>query len=200
MGDAKRDVQFVDCTSKVDITVNIKQTENGNTTVRAGGINGGDTDNNVHIYFTDCCNEGDLDVQLQGRSAWAMVGGLQGDAGVDVNFYNCKNSGEIRGNGQASSGGVAVYAGGIVGRFLVSHELIQCENHGDVTAFADTKADDSVVGTFHSVAGGIIGYSGKEAVVVTDPLNTGIITAYSPNPKVKVASGEIQGKIVQEPW
>ena len=40
MGDAKRDVQFVDCTSKVDITVNIKQTENGNTTVRAGGING----------------------------------------------------------------------------------------------------------------------------------------------------------------
>ena len=200
VGDAKRDVQFVDCTSKVDITVNIKQTENGNTTVRAGGINGGDTDNNVHIYFTDCCNEGDLDVQLQGRSAWAMVGGLQGDAGVDVNFYNCKNSGEIRGNGQASSGGVAVYAGGIVGRFLVSHELIQCENHGDVTAFADTKADDSVVGTFHSVAGGIIGYSGKEAVVVTDPLNTGIITAYSPNPKVKVASGEIQGKIVQEPW
>lgn len=200
VGDAKRDVQFVDCTSKVNITVNIKQTENGSTTVRAGGINGGDTENNVHIYFTDCCNEGDLDVQIQGRTAWAVIGGLQGDAGVDVNFYNCKNSGEIRGNGQASSGGVAVYAGGIVGRFLVSHELLQCENHGDVTAFADTKADDSVVGTFHSVAGGIIGYSGKAAVVVTDPLNTGIITAYSPNPKVKVASGEIQGKIVQEPW
>lgn len=200
VGDAKRDVQFVDCTSKVNITVNIKQTENGSTTVRAGGINGGDTENNVHIYFTDCCNEGDLDVQIQGRTAWAVIGGLQGDAGVDVNFYNCKNSGEIRGNGQASSGGVAVYAGGIVGRFLVSHELLQCENHGDVTAFADTKADDSVVGTFHSVAGGIIGYSGKAAVVVTDPLNTGIITAYSQNPKVKVASGEIQGKIVQEPW
>lgn len=200
VGDAKRDVQFVDCTSKVNITVNINQTENGSTIVRAGGINGGDTENNVHIYFTDCCNEGDLDVQIQGRTAWAVIGGLQGDAGVDVNFYNCKNSGEIRGNGQASSGGVAVYAGGIVGRFLVSHELLQCENHGDVTAFADTKADDSVVGTFHSVAGGIIGYSGKAAVVVTDPLNTGIITAYSPNPKVKVASGEIQGKIVQEPW
>ena len=200
VGDAKRDVQFVDCTSKVNITVNIKQTENGSTIVRAGGINGGDTENNVHIYFTDCRNEGDLDVQIQGRTAWAVIGGLQGDAGVDVNFYNCKNSGEIRGNGQASSGGVAVYAGGIVGRFLVSHELLQCENHGDVTAFADTKADDSVVGTFHSVAGGIIGYSGKAAVVVTNPLNTGTITAYSPNPKVKVASGEIQGKIVQEPW
>lgn len=200
VGDAKRDVQFVDCTSKVNITVNIKQTENGSTIVRAGGINGGDTENNVHIYFTDCRNEGDLDVQIQGRTAWAVIGGLQGDAGVDVNFYNCKNSGEIRGNGQASSGGVAVYAGGIVGRFLVSHELLQCENHGDVTAFADTKADDFVVGTFHSVAGGIIGYSGKAAVVVTNPLNTGTITAYSPNPKVKVASGEIQGKIVQEPW
>lgn len=93
-----------------------------------------------------------------------------------------------------------VHAGGIVGRFLVSHELIQCENHGNVTAFADMEADDSESRSFQCVAGGIIGYSGKTGVVITDPLNTGTITAYSPNPKVKVASGEIQGKIVQEPW
>lgn len=199
VGDAKSGIEFVDCTSQVNITVDIKQTENRSTTVRAGGITGGGSENNVHIYFTECCNEGNLDVQIYGGSAWAMIGGLQGDSGVDVNFYNCKNSGEIRGNGQAS-GGVSVYAGGIVGRFLVSHELIQCENHGNVTAYADTKADDSVVGTFQSVAGGIIGYSGKTAVVVTEPLNTGTITAISPNPIVKVASGEIQGKIVGDPW
>lgn len=199
VGDAKSGIEFVDCTSQVNITVDIKQTENRSTTVRAGGITGGGSENNVHIYFTECCNEGNLDVQIYGGSAWAMIGGLQGDSGVDVNFYNCKNSGKIRGNGQAS-GGVSVYAGGIVGRFLVSHELIQCENHGNVTAYADTKADDSVVGTFQSVAGGIIGYSGKTAVVVTEPLNTGTITAISPNPIVKVASGEIQGKIVGDPW
>lgn len=198
VGDAKRDVQFVDCTSKVNITVNIKQTENRRTTVRAGGINGGDSSNNAHIYFTECCNESDLDVQVYGGSVEMMIGGLQGNAGVDINFYNCKNNGEVYGSGEGSGG--MVHAGGIVGRFLVSHELIQCENHGNVTAFADMEADDSESRSFQCVAGGIIGYSGKTGVVITDPLNTGTITAYSPNPKVKVASGEIQGKIVQEPW
>lgn len=83
--------------------------------------------------------------------------------------------------------------GGIVGNLLMTNTLMQCENHGNVTAYADVKTDSSVI-RFSCVAGGLIGLSG-ENITITDSVNTGTITADSPNPSIEASCGELQGLI-----
>lgn len=193
-GDVKNGVRFTDCISKVDITVNIEQTENRTTTIWAGGFNGGSNENNVHTFFTKCSNEGSLKVQIHGGlSAGVNMGGFLGQGGVDVNFSDCQNKGNIDADvrTQESAG---VYLGGIVGNLLITNDLIRCENHGNVTAYADVEADSGVTAGGSSVAGGLIGLSGKN-IQITDSVNTGLITAKALNPLVNVKFGEIQGAI-----
>lgn len=193
-GDVKNGVRFTDCISKVDITVNIEQTENRTTTIWAGGFNGGSNENNIHTFFTKCSNEGSLKVQIHGgMSADVNMGGFLGQGGVDVNFSDCQNNGNIDADvrTQESAG---VYLGGIVGNLLITNDLIRCENHGNVTAYADVEADSGVTAGGSSVAGGLIGLSGKN-IQITDSVNTGVITAEALNPLVNVKFGEIQGAI-----
>lgn len=83
--------------------------------------------------------------------------------------------------------------GGIVGNLLMTNTLMQCENRGNVTAYADVKTDSSVI-RFSCVAGGLIGLSG-ENITITDSVNTGTITADSPNPSIEASCGELQGLI-----
>ena len=192
-GDVKEGVRFVECTNQVDITVDIKQTENRSTHVWVGGFSGGSNTNNIYTYFTECSNEGALYVQIHdGISASASVGGCLGQGGMATCFDGCNNSGAIQADLRTQKN-VSVDLGGIVGNLLMTNTLMQCENHGNVTAYADVKTDSSVI-RFSCVAGGLIGLSG-ENITITDSVNTGTITADSPNPSIEASCGELQGLI-----
>lgn len=193
VGDVKEGVRFVECTNQVNITVDIKQAENRSTDIWAGGFSGGSNENNIHTYFTECCNEGLLNVQINGGlSASADMGGCLGQGGVSTRFEKCKNNGNICANLQTQES-VGVYVGGIVGNLLITNTLMRCENHGDVTAYADLKEDNAIRG-FYCVAGGLIGLSGKN-ITITDSVNKGTIIAESPNPLAEIGMGEIRGMI-----
>lgn len=188
---------FDNCTNRVNITADFSMTQDtDDMNLYVGGMVGGCNDNS-HMYFKQCTNEGEITVKVNGgEEVMAYTGGLIGRGVADIAIQGCTNKGKITVNTKTSDveGGqtVVTYTGGMAGDLILA-DLVDCINHADIHCYAEIKEkpEFSPSGEY-CLAGGM---AGKERAGITKEnlQNTGNISAESPNEEMTVLYGDLFG-------
>lgn len=143
-------VDFVDCTNNVNISLSSTSTAD----LIAGGIAGTTNDDSGDdtSTFVGCTNTGTISVSSSTSSSVdTIAGGILGHGVTSgkKTFNSCTNTGNVTvTTSTANNGGVA--AGGISGR-LREADITYCSNSGDIKL--DTQSTNS-----YKPAGGIVGH------------------------------------------
>lgn len=188
---------FDNCTNRVNITADFSMThDTDDMNLYVGGMVGGCNDNS-HMYFKQCTNEGKITVKVNGgEEVMAYTGGLIGRGVADIAIQECTNKGNITVSTKTSDveGGqtVVTYTGGMAGDLILA-DLVDCINHADIHCYAEIKEkpEFSPSGEY-CLAGGM---AGKERAGITKEnlQNTGNISAESPNEEMTVLYGDLFG-------
>lgn len=188
---------FDNCTNRVNITADFSMTQDtDDMNLYVGGMVGGCNDNS-HMYFKQCTNEGEITVKVNGgEEVMAYTGGLIGRGVADIAIQECTNKGNITVSTKTSDveGGqtVVTYTGGMAGDLIIA-DLVDCINHADIHCYAEIKEkpEFSPSGEY-CLAGGM---AGKERAEITKEnlQNTGNISAESPNEEMTVLYGDLFG-------
>ena len=188
---------FDNCTNRVNITADFSMThDTDDMNLYVGGMVGGCNDNS-HMYFKQCTNEGKITVKVNGgEEVMAYTGGLIGRGVADIAIQECTNKGNITVSTKTSDveGGqtVVTYTGGMAGDLIIA-DLVDCINHADIHCYAEIKEkpEFSPSGEY-CLAGGM---AGKERAGITKEnlQNTGNISAESPNEEMTVLYGDLFG-------
>ena len=188
---------FDNCTNRVNITADFSMTQDtDDMNLYVGGMVGGCNDNS-HMYFKQCTNEGKITVKVNGgEEVMAYTGGLIGRGVADIAIQECTNKGNITVSTKTSDveGGqtVVTYTGGMAGDLIIA-DLVDCINHADIHCYAEIKEkpEFSPSGEY-CLAGGM---AGKERAGITKEnlQNTGNISAESPNEEMTVLYGDLFG-------
>ena len=188
---------FDNCTNRVNITADFSMTQDtDDMNLYVGGMVGGCNDNS-HMYFKQCTNEGKINVKVNGgEEIMAYTGGLIGRGVADIAIQECTNKGNITVSTKTSDveGGqtVVTYTGGMAGDLIIA-DLVDCMNHADIHCYAEIKEkpEFSPSGEY-CLAGGM---AGKERAGITKEnlQNTGNVSAESPNEEMTVLYGELFG-------
>lgn len=188
---------FDNCTNRVNITADFSMTQDtDDMNLYVGGMVGGCNDNS-HMYFKQCTNEGKITVKVNGgEEVMAYTGGLIGGGVADIAIQECTNKGNITVSTKTSDveGGqtVVTYTGGMAGDLIIA-DLVDCINHADIHCYAEIKEkpEFSPSGEY-CLAGGM---AGKERAGITKEnlQNTGNISAESPNEEMTVLYGDLFG-------
>lgn len=188
---------FDNCTNRVNITADFSMTQDtDDMNLYVGGMVGGCNDNS-HMYFKQCTNEGEIIVKVDGgEEVMAYTGGLIGRGVADIAIQECTNKGNITVSTKTSDveGGqtVVTYTGGMAGDLIIA-DLVDCINHADIHCYAEIKEkpEFSPSGEY-CLAGGM---AGKERAGITKEnlQNTGNISAESPNEEMTVLYGDLFG-------
>ena len=188
---------FDNCTNRVNITADFSMTQDtDDMNLYVGGMVGGCNDNS-HMYFKQCTNEGKINVKVNGgEEIMAYIGGLIGRGVADIAIQECTNKGNITVSTKTSDveGGqtVVTYTGGMAGDLIIA-DLVDCMNHADIHCYAEIKEkpEFSPSGEY-CLAGGM---AGKERAGITKEnlQNTGNVSAESPNEEMTVLYGELFG-------
>lgn len=188
---------FDNCTNRVNITADFSMTQDtDDMNLYVGGMVGGCNDNS-HMYFKQCTNEGEITVKVNGgEEVMAYTGGLIGRGVADIAIQECTNKGNITVSTKTSDveGGqtVVTYTGGMAGDLIIA-DLVDCINHADIHCYAEIKEkpEFSPSGEY-CLAGGM---AGKERAGITKEnlQNTGNISAESPNEEMTVLYGDLFG-------
>ena len=188
---------FDNCTNRVNITADFSMThDTDDMNLYVGGMVGGCNDNS-HMYFKQCTNEGKITVKVNGgEEVMAYTGGLIGRGVADIAIQECTNKGNITVSTKTSDveGGqtVVTYTGGMAGDLIIA-DLVDCINHADIHCYAEIKEkpEFSPSGEY-CLAGGM---AGKERAGITKEnlQNTGNISSESPNEEMTVLYGDLFG-------
>ncbi len=140
----------------------------------AGGLVGlidNDAKSSNVLNAVKCVNKANV------SSVATAAGGIVGHVKTDAYIYDCSNSGAIS---LVNQSGEKYGVGGIVGSAINMSPIRYCANYGSVNAVANS-------------AGGILGYSTSQSVLIDDCFNAGnIINA---NAGTGGIAGFFQGKI-----
>lgn len=188
---------FDNCTNRVNITADFSMTQDtDDMNLYVGGMVGGCNDNS-HMYFKQCTNEGEIIVKVDGgEEVMAYTGGLIGRGVADIAIQECTNKGNITVSTKTSDveGGqtVVTYTGGMAGDLIIA-DLVDCINHADIHCYAEIKEkpEFSPSGEY-CLAGGMAGKE-KAGITKENLQNTGNISAESPNEEMTVLYGDLFG-------
>ena len=163
----------INCVCNGDVTVIADGSK-----VTAGGVVGYAPDTDV----INCVNNGNITAKTTAAKD-IYCGGVVGTTAsskIALTIENCINYGTVN-----TDGGNACYTGGTVGCSAAANTTItNCANAGDVTAISSSASA-------LPYAGGVLGYTNKEGVVVAGCYNNGIPATINDN-----KSGHAPGGIV----
>ena len=188
---------FDNCTNRVNITADFSMTQDtDDMNLYVGGMVGGCNDNS-HMYFKQCTNEGEITIKVNGgETVMAYTGGLIGRGVADIAIQECTNKGNITVSTKTSDveGGqtVVTYTGGMAGDLIIA-DLVDCINHADIHCYAEIKEkpEFSPLGEY-CLAGGMAGEE-SAGIAIQNLQNTGTILAESPNEEMTVLYGDLFG-------